>query len=56
VDVIIIDGAVNGVASVAKRMANMLRTAQAGIVRFYAALMALGAVAIIIYFILSTSF
>jgi NADH-quinone oxidoreductase subunit L len=54
-DVTIIDGAVNGVASVARRMANILRTAQAGILRFYAALMALGAVAILIYIILSTS-
>ena len=52
-DVRIIDGAVNGIAEIASGAANLLRTAQAGILRFYAAIMAIGAVAILIYIILS---
>ncbi len=53
-DVIIIDGIVNGVADIAKGGANILRTAQVGILRFYAAIMALGAIAILIYIVLSS--
>ncbi len=52
-DVMIIDGMVNGVADIAKGGADILRTAQAGILRFYAAIMALGAIAILIYIVLS---
>jgi len=55
-DVTIIDGAVNGVGSIARGAATLLRTAQAGILRFYAALMALGAVAILIYMVVSARF
>lgn len=55
-DVTIIDGAVNGVGSIARGAATLLRTAQAGILRFYAALMALGAVAILIYIVVSARF
>ncbi|HEX3034356.1 MAG TPA: NADH-quinone oxidoreductase subunit L [Thermodesulfobacteriota bacterium] len=52
-DVKIIDGAVNGVAAVAREAAAVLRAAQTGILRFYAALMAVGAVAIVVYMVFS---
>jgi NADH:ubiquinone oxidoreductase subunit 5 (subunit L)/multisubunit Na+/H+ antiporter MnhA subunit len=55
-DVKVIDGAVNGVASVARGTAKILLTAETGILRFYAAIMAAGAVAILIYIVLSTGF
>jgi NADH:ubiquinone oxidoreductase subunit 5 (subunit L)/multisubunit Na+/H+ antiporter MnhA subunit len=55
-DVTIIDGDVNGVGSIERGAATLLRTAQAGILRFYAALMALGAVAILIYMVVSARF
>jgi hypothetical protein len=52
----IIDGAVNGVAHLVRQGAIFLRTAQTGILRFYAALMAIGATAILIYIVLSVKF
>lgn len=52
-DVIIIDGLVNGIADIAKGGAGIVRTAQAGILRFYAAVMAIGALAILIYIVLT---
>jgi NADH-quinone oxidoreductase subunit L len=55
-DVVIIDGVVNGVADIAKGAAGIVRTAQAGILRFYAAIMAIGALAILIYIVLSAKF
>ncbi|MGH7791514.1 MAG: NADH-quinone oxidoreductase subunit L, partial [Thermodesulfobacteriota bacterium] len=48
-DIKVIDGAVNGIARVIREMAAILRNAQTGILRFYAALMAIGAMAILIY-------
>jgi hypothetical protein len=44
---------VNGIADIAKGAAGIVRTAQAGILRFYAAIMAIGALAILIYIVLS---
>jgi NADH-quinone oxidoreductase subunit L len=52
-DVIIIDGLVNGIADIAKEASGIVRTAQAGILRFYAAVMAIGALAILIYIVLT---
>ncbi|MER3447158.1 MAG: NADH-quinone oxidoreductase subunit L [Candidatus Dadabacteria bacterium] len=52
-DVMIIDGIVNGVADIAKGAAGIVRAAQAGILRFYAAIMAIGALAILIYIVLT---
>lgn len=52
-DMKIIDGAVNGIAKVIGEAAAILRNAQTGILRFYAALMAIGATAILIYIVLS---
>ncbi len=52
-DVMIIDGIVNGVAGIARGAAGIVRAAQAGILRFYAAIMAIGALAILIYIVLS---
>jgi NADH-quinone oxidoreductase subunit L len=52
-DVKVIDGAVNGIATGIKEVAAILRNAQTGILRFYAALMAIGAMAILIYVVLS---
>jgi NADH-quinone oxidoreductase subunit L len=52
-DVKVIDGAVNGIATGIREVAAILRNAQTGILRFYAALMAIGAMAILIYVVLS---
>ncbi len=52
-DLTIIDGSVNGLGNVVRAAGSLLRTAQTGILRFYAALMALGAAAILIYIVLS---
>ena len=52
-DIKVIDGAVNGIARVIREMAAILRNAQTGILRFYAALMAIGAMAILIYIVKS---
>lgn len=52
-DVKVIDGAVNGIAKGIREVAAILRNAQTGILRFYAALMAIGAMAILIYVVLS---
>ncbi|MGQ0792896.1 MAG: NADH-quinone oxidoreductase subunit L [Deltaproteobacteria bacterium] len=52
-DARVIDGIVNGVASVVSGAAAIMRLAQTGFIRFYAALMALGAVVIIAYIVMS---
>ena len=52
----IIDGAVNGVASVLKDTAQTLQTAQTGVLRSYATLMAIGAAAILTIVILWQGF
>jgi len=51
-----IDGSVNGVAGVVKEMALTLRAAQTGVLRGYATLMALGAIAILVFLIVWQSF
>jgi NADH-quinone oxidoreductase subunit L len=55
-DIKVIDGVVNGIAALLREAATLLRTAQTGILRFYAALMAIGAMAILIYIVLSVRF
>ncbi len=52
-DVKFIDGAVNVVGNVVRGAGAFLRTAQTGLLRFYAALMAVGAAAILIYIVMS---
>jgi NADH-quinone oxidoreductase subunit L len=52
-DLEIIDGAVNGISDVVILTASILRSAQTGILRFYAAAMAIGALAIIVYIVIS---
>lgn len=52
-DLNIIDGAVNGISGVVIRTASVLRFAQTGMLRFYAAAMAIGALAIIVYIVIS---
>jgi len=52
-DLNIIDGAVNGISGVVIRTASVLRLAQTGMLRFYAAAMAIGALAIIVYIVIS---
>jgi NADH-quinone oxidoreductase subunit L len=52
----IIDGVVNGVADIIGGVAAFLRTAQTGVLRFYAALMAIGATAILVYILLLARF
>jgi NADH-quinone oxidoreductase subunit L len=51
-----IDGSVNGVAGVIKEMALTLKAAQTGVLRGYATLMALGAIAILVFLIVWQSF
>lgn len=55
-DLKVIDGAVNGIAGAIMALASVLRTAQTGLLRFYAALMAIGVTAILVYMILSARF
>jgi NADH-quinone oxidoreductase subunit L len=52
----IIDGAVNGVAAILKDTALTLQTAQTGVIRSYATLMAIGAAVILTIVILSQGF
>jgi NADH-quinone oxidoreductase subunit L len=52
VDIRIIDGAVNGIAALAARVGNGLRQMQSGLARGYAAVVILGALIIIGYFVL----
>ena len=52
-DLNIIDGAVNGVSGVVIKSASIVRSAQTGVLRFYAAAMAIGALAIIVYIVIS---
>jgi len=47
----VIDGIVNGVGSLVRMDGNFLRRLQSGLVRSYAALIALGAIAMMIYFL-----
>jgi NADH-quinone oxidoreductase subunit L len=54
-DMKIVDGAVNGIAKIIREGSAILRNAQTGILRFYAALMAIGATAILIYIVLSVN-
>ena len=55
-DLRFIDGAVNGVADILKEMALTLQAAQSGLLRSYATLMAIGALAILVFIILWQSF
>jgi NADH-quinone oxidoreductase subunit L len=48
-----IDGSVNGIANILKEMALTLQTAQTGVIRSYATLMAIGAAVILIIVVLS---
>lgn len=48
-----IDGAVDGISTVVIRTASIVRSAQTGVLRFYAAAMAIGALAIIVYIVIS---
>ncbi|HEX9667801.1 MAG TPA: NADH-quinone oxidoreductase subunit L [Thermodesulfobacteriota bacterium] len=52
-DLNIIDGAVNGISDVVIRTASILRSAQTGMLRFYAAAMAIGALGIIVYIVIA---
>jgi NADH-quinone oxidoreductase subunit L len=52
-DLNVIDGAVNGISGVVIRTASIVRSAQTGMLRFYAAAMAIGALAIIVYIMIS---
>jgi NADH-quinone oxidoreductase subunit L len=52
-DLNIIDGAVNGISGAVIRTASVLRFAQTGMLRFYAAAMAIGALAIVVYIVIS---
>ncbi len=52
VDVKLIDGFVNGVASVFSSLSNVLRTTQTGLARSYAAVILIGAIVVIGYFAL----
>jgi len=52
-DLSIIDGAVNGISEVVVKAAAVVRSAQSGILRLYAAFMALGVLAILLYIIYS---
>ena len=51
VDAHIVDGAVNGTATLVRNIGGMVRKAQTGFVRSYAALMAIGFVAVLAWFI-----
>ncbi len=53
-DLRIIDGAVDGISGAVIRTASILRSAQTGMLRLYAATMAIGALAIIIYIVISS--
>jgi len=48
-----IDGAVNGISEVVVKAATLMRSAQSGLLRLYAAFMALGVLAILLYIIYS---
>ena len=52
IDTNIVDGIVNGVGSVIRRIASSLRRAQNGFVRAYALLISLGAVVVLAWFLL----
>jgi NADH-quinone oxidoreductase subunit L len=51
VDANIVDGAVNGTATLVRNIGGTVRKAQSGFVRSYAALMAIGFVALLAWFI-----
>ncbi len=50
-DSVVVDGAVNGVAKTVRSVGKGLRRAQSGLVRSYAALVAIGAVGLVAYFL-----
>jgi NADH-quinone oxidoreductase subunit L len=54
VDILVIDGTVNGVGKAVRGSANGLRHMQTGYVRTYAAWILLGGVAVIVWFLVKT--
>ncbi len=52
-DLNVIDGAVDGISGAVIRTASIIKSAQTGLLRLYAATMAIGALAIIIYIVIS---
>jgi NADH-quinone oxidoreductase subunit L len=50
-DAHIVDGAVNGTATLVRNVAGQVRKSQSGFTRLYAALMAVGAVALLAWFL-----
>jgi len=50
-DTHIVDGAVNGTATLVRNVAGQVRKSQSGFTRLYAALMAVGAVALLAWFL-----
>ncbi len=55
-DKVVIDGAVNGAGGAVRGLSGRLRTLQVGLVRTYAALISLGAVALLGYFLVRATF
>ena len=55
-DATVVDGAVNGVGRVVRESSGQLRRAQSGYVRSYAAMVAVGAVLLVAYFLVRASF
>ena len=55
-DATFIDGAVNGVGRLVRTGGGQLRRIQSGLVRSYAAMVAIGAVALIVWFLSRASF
>ena len=55
-DKVVIDGAVNGAGGAVRGLSGRLRTLQAGLVRTYAALVSIGAVALLGYFLVRATF
>jgi len=51
----VIDGAVNGVGTLVRKEGGMLRKLQSGLVRSYASLLAVGAIALMIYFLVQAA-
>jgi len=50
-DARVVDGAVNGAGAVARHLGGLVRRSQTGFVRAYAALIAVGAVALLAWFV-----
>jgi NADH-quinone oxidoreductase subunit L len=55
-DATFVDGAVNGVGRVVREGGGQLRRLQSGLVRSYAAMVAIGAIGLIIWFLSRASF